>query len=556
MSMTTLAAAVGRTLAENGVGHAFGVVGNGNIHVVAGLVAGGVEYLSARHEGGAVTMADAYYRTTGDIAVCTTTYGPGLTNTATGLADAVKHRSGLLVLCGDRPTTGPRSIDIDQSAFVTALGAVVLRVTEPAGVRALTVEALQLARTRRCPVVLCLPHDLMAAEVPGTAVVAEPREAARPTAAAGELAAVMSVLADARRPLVLGGLGAWRSGAGKPLTDLAERLGALVATTVMGDGLFSGNPWSVGICGGFSTPPAAALIGAADLVIAFGASLNEWTLNGGGIIAADATVVQVDVRADLDVDRVDLHVTGDAASVASALLEAVNAEGLAESAWRGEAVDEIARVGWEHQPYPDAGTRYRIDPRTLSLALAGLMPEERTVVMDGGHFVGWPSMYWPVPDPAAMVFTGAAFQSIGLGFAGAAGAAVGRPDRVTVVALGDGGALMGLPELDTVIRTGRSVLVVVYDDAAYGFEVHLHGPRGTDVSSAKFTDTDFAGIARALGARAATVRTVGDLAAVTVWRAAGAPGTLVLDCKVVPEVTAAYLAGVGPKVSGKPTLRG
>jgi acetolactate synthase-1/2/3 large subunit len=556
MKMTTLAAAVGRTVAENGVGQAFGVVGNGNIHVISGLVDAGVSYLSARHEGGAVTMADAYYRTTGEVAVCTTTYGPGLTNTATGLADAVKHRSGLLVLCGDQPTAGPRSIDIDQSAFVTALGAVVMRVTDPAGARAVTTQAVRVARTHQCPVVLCLPHDLMAAEVPDAAVAAGPREATRPAATAAELAAVVSALAGARRPLLLGGLGAWRSGAAKPLTDLAERVGALVTTTVMGDGLFSGNPWGVGICGGFSTPAAAALIGSADLVLAFGASLNEWTLDGGGIFAADATVVQVDVRAGVAVERVDLHVTADAASVASALLDAVNTEGLQTSAWREEAAPAIARVGWEHQAYADAGTAERIDPRTLSLALAGLMPEERTVVMDGGHFVGWPAMYWRVPDPAAMVFTGAAFQSIGLGFAGAAGAAAGRPDRLTVVALGDGGALMGLPELDTLIRTRRSVLVVVYDDAAYGFEVHLHGPRGTDVSSAKFTDTDFAGIARALGARAVTVRTVDDLAAVTAWRATGAPGTLVLDCKVVPEVTAAYLAGVGPKKSGKPTLRG
>ncbi|QLH25377.1 thiamine pyrophosphate-binding protein [Streptomyces sp. Rer75] len=88
--MTTLAASVGLLLATSGVRHAFGVVGNGNIVPVAGLTAGGVDYIAARHEGGAVAMADAYYRTCGEVAVCTTTYGPGFTNLATGLADAVK----------------------------------------------------------------------------------------------------------------------------------------------------------------------------------------------------------------------------------------------------------------------------------------------------------------------------------------------------------------------------------------------------------------------------------------------------------------------------------
>jgi thiamine pyrophosphate-dependent acetolactate synthase large subunit-like protein len=178
------------------------------------------------------------------------------------------------------------------------------------------------------------------------------------------------------------------------------------------------------------------------------------------------------------------------------------------------------------------------------LTLARLLPEARTVVTDGGHFVAWPAMYWPVPDPSAFVFTGVAFQSIGLGFAGAIGAAVGRADRTAVIALGDGGALMGLPELETLVRVAKSALVIIYDDAAYGSEVHMYGPLGIDVSTARFHDTDFAGLARAFGASAVTVRGVDDLAAVTRWREQGSSGTLVLDCKVVPHVTARYLAGL------------
>ena len=80
--MMTLATAVGQALADEGVKAAFGVVGNGNFLAVAGLMAGGVQYVAARHEGGAIAMADAYYRATGEVAVCATTYGPGLTNTA------------------------------------------------------------------------------------------------------------------------------------------------------------------------------------------------------------------------------------------------------------------------------------------------------------------------------------------------------------------------------------------------------------------------------------------------------------------------------------------
>ncbi|GHB11134.1 acetolactate synthase I/II/III large subunit [Streptomyces tendae] len=556
--VTTFAEAIGRTLADNGVGHAFGVVANGNVLAVTQLTSHGVRYLSARHEGGAVTMADAYFRTTGEVAVCTTGSGPGLTNTATGLTDAVKHRSGILLLCGDTPVAGPRRIDIDQAAFLSALGVPAIRLTDPATVRSDTLDALRRARTEQRPVALCLPPDLISAHVtepvggaalgPATAPLSgwPPERQAPPV-----VETVLDRLAAARRPLILGGLGAWRAGAAKALTDLGERLGALHTTSAMAAGLFNGSPWSLGVCGGFASPRAAELIGRADLVLAFGASLDRWTLADGRLLGPEATLVQVDTRTTPTADRVDLLVGGDAAEVAAALLDGAEARGLPRSGWRTEATDRLACLGWDREPYEDVGTGDRIDPRTLTLALAELLPRERTLVTDGGHFVGWPAMYWTVPDPAAYVFTGAAFQSIGLGFAGAVGAAVGRGDRITVVALGDGGALMGLPELETLVRAGRSALVVIYDDGGYGMEVVLYGELGADRDTMVFGDTDFAATARALGARTATVRSVADLTAVRDWRAEGAEGVLVLDCKVVPEVVADCLAGLTSVISGR-----
>lgn len=550
--MPKLVTAVAQAIADEGVRAAFGVVGNGNFLAVAGLMAGGVRYVAARHEGGAIAMADAYYRATGDVAVCTTTYGPGLTNTATGLAEAVKHRSAVLLLTGDQPTGGPRPIDIDQGAFAAALGARTVRVTDPANARSAVACALDLACGGPRPVVLSLPADLLDATVPdvGAAGLCPHRVARRAAnhvlvpaqVDTAQVDAALDALASARRPLLLAGLGAYRSGAACAITALADWLGALLTTTVMADGLYGDSPWSLGICGGFASPRAAAIIGEADVIVAFGASLTDFTLHGGMLLDPDATLVQVDLDAAPTVSRVDLCVTGDATQVASALLDGAQARGLAASGWRGEVAPDMARIGWVHEPYDDASTASRIDPRSLSLTLADLLPLERTLVMDGGHFVGWPAMYWPAADPSALVFTGAAFQTIGLGFAGAVGATVGRTDRTTVVAIGDGGALMGLPELETLIRVSRSALVVIFNDAAYGAEVHMYRPLVTDTSPAAFGDTDFAAVARSLGATAATVRTTRDLTAVAAWRDAGCHGTLVLDCKVVPDVVAKYLS--------------
>ena len=180
-----------------------------------------------------------------------------------------------------------------------------------------------------------------------------------------------------------------------------------------------------------------------------------------------------------------------------------------------------------------------MDPRTLSIALDTLLPPERTVAVDSGHFMGFPPMYLRVPDPAGFVFT-QAFQSIGLGLASGMGAAIARPDRLTVACLGDGGALMALPELETLARLRLPMLVVIYNDAAYGAEVHHFRPHGHPVELVQFPDTDFAALAEAAGARGLTVRGEEDLAAIEPWLAER-DGPLVVDAKITPDFCAEWL---------------
>ena len=118
--------------------------------------------------------------------------------------------------------------------------------------------------------------------------------------------------------------------------------------------------------------------------------------------------------------------------------------------------------------------------------------------------MGYPSMFLVVPDECGFCFT-QAFQSIGLGLATAIGAALARPDRLPVAALGDGGALMGAAELETVVRLGLPMVVVVYNDDAYGAEVHHFGPDGHRLDTVRFPETDLAAIARGFGFEAVTV---------------------------------------------------
>jgi thiamine pyrophosphate-dependent acetolactate synthase large subunit-like protein len=192
-------------------------------------------------------------------------------------------------------------------------------------------------------------------------------------------------------------------------------------------------------------------------------------------------------------------------------------------------------------PYKEAREAGRIDPRTLSIALDGLLPAEKTVAVDSGNFMGYPAMYLDVPDADGFVFT-QAFQSIGLGLATAIGAAIARPDRLTVAALGDGGLLMSVADLETAVRLGLDLLVVVYDDEAYGAEVHHFGPDGYPLDHVTFPPAGIAGIGRGFGCAAVTVRAPADLDPVAAWLAGPRDRPMVVDAKVTRGEPSWWLA--------------
>ncbi len=536
-----VAQAIGEALAETGVAQVFGLLGSGNFAVSNALAASGAGFVAARHETGAVTMADAYARVSGRLGVCTVHQGPGLTNAITGLAEAAKSRTPLLLLAAETAASAIHSnFRIDQANLVASVGAIPERLGSPTTAVVDALRAAHRAQVERRPVVLMMPLDVQAADSapPDNLTTAPALRPVRPSAAA--VSEIAERIRRSRRPLILAGRGAVLSGAREPLERFGDLVGGLFATSAVANGLFSGSPWSLGISGGFASPIAAELIGQADLVLAFGASLNMWTTRHGWLVSPAAVVIQVDYEPQAlgSHHRVDLPIVGDAGETARALLpEFPHPVGN----WRStELAERIRSGGWHGQTYEDGGTAQTIDPRTLSIALDELLPADRAVAVDSGHFMGYPSMYLRVQRPDAFIFA-QGFQSIGLGLASAIGAAVARPDRVTVAALGDGGALMALPEFETVARTGLPILIVVYNDAAYSAEVHHFGPMGQPVDLVKFPDTDFAAIGRAFGLEALTVRRSADLEPLREWAARPPSSGLVVDAKVEPTVVASWL---------------
>jgi acetolactate synthase I/II/III large subunit len=422
-------------------------------------------------------------------------------------------------------------------------GAVTERVRGPETAAADAARSLRRARIERRPVVLNIPIHLVEASCDGGSCAIPDLPALEPPRPSDRsVAEVADLLEVASHPAIVAGRGAAISGSREALEALADRVGAILATSALGHGLFTGHPYGVGIAGGFSSSLTLKLLSQADVVLAFGASLNHWTVRHGRLFSPEARVVQVDLDGEMigALHRVDVGVVGDATATAQAVADELERRGIDKEGFHDEALaGEIARGRSRDEPYEDQGTAEHVDPRTLSIVLDDLMPSERTVATDSGHFLGYPSMYFSVPDYRGFVFPNA-FQSVGLGLASGIGAAVARPDRLCVAAVGDGGALMSLGELETAARYRLPMLVVVYNDSAYGAEVHHFGPEGQPVNIARFPDTDFAALARAAGAEGVTVRKEGDLSLVEDWLMRR-DGPLVIDAKVNPEVRAEWL---------------
>jgi thiamine pyrophosphate-dependent acetolactate synthase large subunit-like protein len=543
----TVAAALARDLAAYGARRCFGLLGTANFKISHALVKAGVELVSVRHEGNAASMGDAYAKATGELTLVSVHSGPGLTNALTGIAEAAKSRTPLLVLAGDVPTGAVKSnFYIEQAEMVRSVGAVCERIHTAASAREDTLRAVTRAMRDRQTVVLSLPTDVQDAPFVGAVPPLTLPPAFDPMhpdpASVRRLA---DVLEGMQRPLILAGRGAVIAQAEQALTALAERSGALLATSVCGHGLFAGNPWTVGISGGFASPAADALIRESDLIIAFGASLTHWTTKRGKLIAPGAVVAQIDIDASRLGYQMPVQqaVHADARVTAEALLtELERRGGTPRQGWRHAATRQRMRDGDNHNgPYQDTSTPEFIDPRTLSKTVDSILPLERAVASDSGHFCGWVPRFLRVPNARTSCLSHS-FQSVGLGLASAIGLAIANPGHLAVLGVGDGGFLMSISDLETAVRLKLRMCILIYNDSCYAAEVHLYRRRGFSIDIVQFPDTDFCAIARGYGARAVTVRTLDDLEPVRSWVRGGAPGVFIIDAKINPDLEADWHA--------------
>jgi thiamine pyrophosphate-dependent acetolactate synthase large subunit-like protein len=432
----------------------------------------------------------------------------------TALATAVRARIPLVIFAGEAPLGAAwYNQAIDQAPFVRACGAEYVALHHPPrfleGVR----DAFLAARTESRPVVIGVPFDLQAKPWTGPEAIA-PSAAIAPRLGPVRpdpegVAAVAGALAAARRPVLVGGRGAVAAGAGPAIRALAERCGALLATTLPARGLFDDDPFSLGIAGGFSTELGRGLFAEADLVVGFGTSFASHSADAGRLYP-QARVAQVDA-APLSVSQgrvaAQLHLRADARLGADALLAALPAAG---DGWRTDAL--ARRIATEPpDPDPTEPAPGLLDPRAVVAALDALLPRDWQMVNSSGH-CSWFTAQMRGRAPERF-HTIREFGAIGNGLAYAAGVAAAYPNDTVVLFDGDGSFLMHVQELETIRRHGMRVLVCVLDDGAYGSEIHKLRADGLPDTGAVFGRTDFGAIARGFGLEGETLADLADLPA-------------------------------------------
>ena len=453
--MGNVADGIVERLKEWGVHRVFGYAGDGIDPLLGALhrAEDDVELVTARHEEMAAFMAVGHAKYTGQVGVCLATQGPGAVHLLAGLYDAKLDSKPVVAIVGQVVTTAMGSgyqqeVEL-PTLFKDVCAQYVQTLAAPEQLAAVVDNAFRTAIATSGPTCVIVPHDVQQAEVPGTGhahgvvpsapVLDTPRTL--PSEEALDRAA--ELLNGGQRVALLAGQGA--AGAGPEVREVAERLGAGVATSLLGKPVVDESlPWACGVMGHLGTTAAADLMDGCDTLLIVGSN-DPWTEFYPA--PGQARAVQIDVAArNLGAKYpVEVPLAGDAAETLRALLPRLERSG---GPWRGQ-VEEMVR-DWRRV----AGARCArpaepLNPQAVVAALSGHLPADAQVAVDVGSVVYWYARFLRLPDgvPAHLSSTLACMGSaMPYGLA----AKLARPDRPVVALAGDGAMQMsGNAELVT-----------------------------------------------------------------------------------------------------------
>src|SRR3990172_7276554 len=497
-----------------GVSHVFGLMGDGNMYWMHELDRIGVKSLEVRHEGAGLGMADGWPRVTHTPGIATATCGPGVSQLATALLTASRAQSPLVAFVGEHPTNDDEyNQRLDQARFAAGCETGFVRVSTPDAADDAVRKAFYLAKLESRPIMLSAPMDIQQKEFdddepywPSSTLM--PSRTVRPDPANLEQAADM--IAGSRKPMIIAGRGARWSGAGAAVLKLAERAGALIATTLMAKTWLSEDEFHIGISGTYGTRTAMQLCEEADCVIAIGASLNRFTTEHN-YLYPNAKFVHIDSKPHVMMSggrAAECYVQSDARAGVEALEALLAKRAFKQTGYRTGEVRKRLANAWEDR------TQYKIepgnvDPREVILALDEAVPANVNLFTGNGAAAAFSNMLFRRRRP--LVQPGYFFSCIGQMLPAAMGGVVATGNKPAILVDGDASVMMHLAEFDTMLRYHIPLLVLVLNNQMLAMEWYKFDALHMNAALTVVPTPDLGAVATGFGGRGRLVRSIPEL---------------------------------------------
>ncbi|MEI6350350.1 MAG: biosynthetic-type acetolactate synthase large subunit [Verrucomicrobiota bacterium] len=524
-----------KLLERQGIRVLSGIPGGAILPLYDALYDSPLRHILARHEQGSGFIAQGMARVTGRAAVCLGTSGPGATNLLTAIADAKLDSVPLVAITGQvaRGLLGTDAFqEVDTFGLTLPITKHSFMVMRTEDLLDVIPRAFAIAESGRPgPVVVDVPKDVFLGECefeewpePGSASKPEP-------CAPDQIASVVELIQNAKRPVLYIGGGVIGSDAGGMVVELAEKIGAPVACTLMGLGAIPyDHPLALGMLGMHGAPFTNYVLDEADLLVAIGARFDDRATGLASRFCEHASIIHIEV------DPCEIHkikpanfaIAADARQALTQLLPEVRSQD--RSAWLGRVCELRAA---HPMVIPSGGTNHH--PLSFCKILGEVLPPDAIVTTDVGQHQMWMAQGFPVQRPRSFLTSGG-LGTMGFGLPAAVGAALAAPGRRVVCVSGDGSILMNVQEMATLAELNLDVTIVILNNGRLGMvrqqqELFYRGRYQASVFDAQ---PDFAAMARAFGLRASDLDPSCDLHS-ALSDAVSQPGPCLLNLPINPE---------------------